>query len=72
MCPLIAIKAPLETNRYLSHIMQRVRMLKEQAKLLRDIADAPGVNLEVRESMHKLARDCEELANVLERSLQRS
>ena len=45
-------------------------MLRDQAKLLRDLAGAPGQFPEVRERIHKLARDCEELVHVLERSLQ--
>ena len=52
--------------------MDRTRMLMEQAKRLRDLAEAPGQLSDVRERMHKLARDCEELVNALERSLERS
>jgi hypothetical protein len=44
-------------------------MLKEQAQLLRDLAEAPDQHPEVRERMRKLAQECEELAQVLERSL---
>jgi hypothetical protein len=44
-------------------------MLKEQARLLRDLAEAPDGHPEVRERMRKLAHECEELAQVLERSL---
>jgi hypothetical protein len=47
----------------------RAGMLREQAQLLRDLAEAPGQHPEVRERIHKLAHECEELANVLERSL---
>jgi hypothetical protein len=44
-------------------------MLKEQAQLLRDLAEAPDQHPEVREWIHKLAQECEELAHVLERSV---
>ena len=47
-------------------------MLKEQARRLRDLAEAPGQLPDVRERMRKLARECDELATVLERSLERS
>jgi hypothetical protein len=47
----------------------RAGMLKEQAQLLRDLAEAPDQHPEVRERIHKLAQECEELAQVLERSL---
>ena len=50
---------------------ERTRMLKDQAKLLRDLAEVPGQLPDVRERMRKLARACDELANVLERSLKR-
>jgi hypothetical protein len=52
--------------------MDRTRMLREQAKRLRDLAEAPGQLSDVRERMHKPARDCEELVNALQRSLERS
>ena len=53
-------------------MIERTRMLKDQAKLLRDLAEAPGQLPEIRERMQKLARGCDELATVLERSIERS
>jgi hypothetical protein len=47
-------------------------MLRDQAKLLRDIAKSAQQDPELHERLHKLARDCEELAHVLERSLEPS
>ncbi len=47
--------------------MERERMLKEQAQLLRDIAHATE-HPEVRKRLHRLARECEELLTVLARA----
>jgi hypothetical protein len=47
-------------------------MLRDQAKLLRDLAQSAQQDPELHERLHKLARDCEELAHVLERSLEPS
>ena len=53
-------------------MIERMRMLKDQAKLLRELAEAPGQAPEVRERMRTLARECEALANVLEHSIDRA
>ena len=53
-------------------MIERMRMLKDQAKLLLELAEAPGQAPEVRERMRTLARECEALANVLERSIDRA
>jgi len=50
--------------------MERARMLRDQARLLRDIARSAQQDPELLERLHRLARDCEELARVLERSLE--
>ena len=52
--------------------MDRARMLRDQAKLLRDLAQSAQQDPELHEQLHKLARDCEELAHVLVRSLEPS
>jgi hypothetical protein len=52
-------------------MLDRTRMLKDQAKLLRELAQAPGQPAEVCERMRTLARECEKLGNVLERSIGR-
>jgi len=43
-------------------------MLREQAALLRDLARAPDQHPEILADLHRLARDCEQLAEMLERS----
>ncbi len=48
--------------------MERTRMLREQAKVLRDLARAPDQHPEILERLHHLARECEEMADAMERS----
>ena len=38
-------------------------MLRDQAKLLRDIAKSAQQDRELHDLLHKLARECEELAH---------
>ena len=47
-------------------------MLRDQAKLLRDIAKSAQQDPELHDLLHKLARECEELAHALVRSLEPS
>jgi len=47
-------------------------MLRDQARLLRDIAKSAQQDPELHDLLHKLARDCEELAQALARSLEPS
>ena len=48
--------------------MPRARMLREQARLLRDLALSGDVVPEIRERLRKLAVQCEKLADDMERS----
>jgi hypothetical protein len=48
--------------------MERVRMLREQAQLLRDMARAPDQHPEILERLRHLARQCEDMADALERA----
>jgi hypothetical protein len=48
--------------------MDRSTMLREQARLLRDLAAAGDESPEIRERLRALAEECEELAKQLERS----
>ena len=47
-------------------------MLRDQAKLLRDIAKSAQQDRELHDLLHKLARECEELAHALVRPLEPS
>ena len=47
-------------------------MLRDQAKLLRDIARSAQQDPELHDLLHKLARECEDLAQAQERSLEPS
>ena len=42
----------------------------DQAELLRDVARSAPPDSEIHKRLHKLARDCEDLSNVLVRSLE--
>ena len=48
--------------------MPRARMLREQARLLRDLAQRDDLAPEIRERLRKIAEQCDELANDMERS----
>ena len=48
--------------------MSRARMLREQARLLRELAAAGDESPEIRERLRKLAEQCDELATEIERS----
>lgn len=48
--------------------MLRAIMLREQARLLRDIANAGDESPLIRERLQRLADQCEELAREMERS----
>ena len=52
--------------------MDRARMLRDQAKLLRDIAKSAQQDPELHDLLHKLARECEDLADGRARSLEPS
>src|SRR5258708_40243499 len=70
VCRCISLWPERPTGRSCIFAMtDRAGMLKEQAQLLRDLAEAPDQHPEVRERIHKLAQECEELAQVLERSV---
>jgi len=51
--------------------MERERMLREQARLLRDLARAPGQHPEILNRLHQVAQQCEAIADALEKSRQR-
>ena len=48
--------------------MQRTTLLREQARQLRDLANAGDEPPEIRERLRKIAEDCEALAAQLEPS----
>jgi hypothetical protein len=46
-------------------------MLREQARLLRDLARALDQHPDILERLHHLAQQCEDMADALERSRRR-